>query len=511
MDYNHLRNLNAIRLFLQVATLADISSADGKTILNNVLYGQPLADRKSLLNWPRQPSITATQTLLWRKALLATFTTDIRFKQQCNGIGPLLRQPLGAWIDQPNQEWCHYYDSAQQVLLIPSVDGTARSHPRLVSRSSRTLVDFASNFESVHFDPLNPHLIPSDVIASNDVTIKGSFHTKEAPRSSPSTSPYDQTEYQKSLPAHRRRLLSWCRLRSDMRPDQVIKIIREAVEGNVPIEFGSDGGLNVLGGTFGYVMGMTEVLLWDGAGPVDGDMSTASSTRSELFGYASTLEFLLLLKNVYKIPVVTAKVITWMDSLGALSRLAELSSSKQPTRQYPDNADVLSHIAWLWESLPEFIHIRKWVKAHQDSDRLFKELPWNARLNVMADSLATAYYDQINPRQRPLKNPLFFPSCRVSLLVNGQRITAKYDDAIRFHINGTSHRQYLQKTKPAWHDDSVWNSIDFEALGLAFTSLTATTRTNISKLLHGWMNTGVQRAKFDKHSSSSCPRCGQAP
>ena len=69
----------------------------------------------------------------------------------------------------------------------------------------------------------------------------------------------------------------------------------------------------------------------------------------------------------------------------------------------------------------------------------------------------------------------------------------------------------ISKRQNQWHDDSVWNSIDFEALGLAFTSLTSTTRTNISKLLHGWMNTGVQRAKFDKYSSSSCPRCGQAP
>ena len=293
-----------------------------------------------------------------------------------------------------------------------------------------------------------------------------------------------------------------------MRPAQVVKILKEAVAGNVPIEFGSDGGLKEKGGTFGFVMGMTEVPLWDGAGPVDGDPSSASSTRSELFGYAATLELLLLLKKVYHFSVTKATVVTWIDSTGALSRIEEFTRPTPNHCQYPDDADILSHIKWLRAELQEFVHRCQWVKAHQDTDTPYKDLPWPARLNVMADSLATAFYNNMDQRTQPSRNPQFFPSSRVSLLVNGQRITANPAAAIRFHINGTRHRQFLQQTRTGWNKDSVWNSIDFESFGGAYKTISPTLRPKISKLVHGWLNTGTQRVKINKQSSSSCPRCG---
>ncbi len=200
-------------------------------------------------------------------------------------------------------------------------------------------------------------------------------------------------------------------------------------------------------------MGMTEVPLWDGTGPVDGDLSTASLTRSGLSGYAGTLELLLLLLKVHQLLVAGGNVITWMDSSGALDRLSDLSSPHQSSCQYPDDADVLSHIAWLWRSLPDFNHVQQWVKAHQDADRPFAALNWSARLNVMADLLATAYYEKTDSCNWQSTNPLFFPSCRVSLLVKGQQVTSNYKNAIRFHIKGTAHHCYLQhlvgqKTQP---------------------------------------------------------------
>ena len=106
-----------------------------------------------------------------------------------------------------------------------------------------------------------------------------------------------------------------------MTPLQVVEIIKNAIMDNIPLELGTDGGLNDHGGTFGYVLGLTEIPLWDGAGLVDGDLSTASSTRLELFGYAGSLELLLLLQTLYKIFNTSATVITWLDSSGAMSRL----------------------------------------------------------------------------------------------------------------------------------------------------------------------------------------------
>ena len=127
----------------------------------------------------------------------------------------------------------------------------------------------------------------------------------------------------------------------------------------------------------------------------------------------------------------------------------------------------------------------------------------------MADSLATAFYNTMTRTNKTVGNSHFYPSSWVSLLVNGQRTTANLAAAIRFHISGTTHHRFLQQKTKGWQSDSVWCSIDFEAFGGAYKTLSTSARTNICKLVHGWMNTGEQRAKLNPSASSCCPRCGE--
>jgi hypothetical protein len=47
---NQLRYLNHCRLFLQVITLSDITSADGQQILSNAMQGFPILERTSTLH-----------------------------------------------------------------------------------------------------------------------------------------------------------------------------------------------------------------------------------------------------------------------------------------------------------------------------------------------------------------------------------------------------------------------------------------------------------------------------
>ena len=142
-----------------------------------------------------------------------------------------------------------------------------------------------------------------------------------------------------------------------------------------------------------------------------------------------------------------------------MSRLDTWSQSSSFSCQYPDDADILMHIQWLWKEIPGITHVRRWVKAHQDSDTPYADLPWNARLNVMADSLATAYYNTMTRQNKTVSNSHFYPSSRVSLLVDGQRTTANLAAAIRFHISGTTHRRFLQQTEKGWQSDLVWRSL----------------------------------------------------
>ena len=157
----------------------------------------------------------------------------------------------------------------------------------------------------------------------------------------------------------------------------------------------------------------------------------------------------------------------WLDSSGAGCQLKKLLAQTRPKRSYPHDADLISHIRWLWDCFPKVRHEIKWVKSHQDNSTPFDSVPRHAQLNVMADQLATAYVKLPNPRFKLCNNSLFFPSSQVSLLVNGQKVTTHFQDAIRFHINGTSLQKHLQTSRGHWINN-VCNTIDFQGLGLAY-------------------------------------------
>jgi hypothetical protein len=66
-----MRALNAVRLHLQVATLSDVCTADGRRFDNEAFNAIPSTTRTStLLHWIRhQPTVTDYQQTLWQQAL----------------------------------------------------------------------------------------------------------------------------------------------------------------------------------------------------------------------------------------------------------------------------------------------------------------------------------------------------------------------------------------------------------------------------------------------------------
>jgi hypothetical protein len=69
----HLQNINACRLYLQVQTLSDITSGDGLTILPTVFTDKPALPSYSTYAWPRQSNPSKTCWSHWRTAIRKTF------------------------------------------------------------------------------------------------------------------------------------------------------------------------------------------------------------------------------------------------------------------------------------------------------------------------------------------------------------------------------------------------------------------------------------------------------
>jgi hypothetical protein len=88
-----LETLNRCRIYLQVISLSDITSADGSIIVPAILQGLRLTDRKSTLLWPTQQHPKQSDWILW--------STALDHLQHNN----LLTKPLTNWISPSHQSW----------------------------------------------------------------------------------------------------------------------------------------------------------------------------------------------------------------------------------------------------------------------------------------------------------------------------------------------------------------------------------------------------------------------
>jgi hypothetical protein len=93
-----LQRLNACRMWLQVARVSDIASADGKFLRNECLVGSTSSPFQSRSDWPRQGQPPKQWWFLWKK--------KIKLVLSCNGVSSKLRCPLGKWNAAMNMdEW----------------------------------------------------------------------------------------------------------------------------------------------------------------------------------------------------------------------------------------------------------------------------------------------------------------------------------------------------------------------------------------------------------------------
>jgi hypothetical protein len=249
----------------------------------------------------------------------------------------------------------------------------------------------------------------------------------------------DMSTYVSALPKFRQRLLGRCRPSSGLPFPEALQRFTDAIQAGSVFSIATDGSLSNGYGTFGVILATEEEEFWESGGPVDGDPTTANSKRTELAGYAASLELLTMLlyfsqQSNTECPGMKLRTETWIDNVATQRHVVNLKQQSKPRRKYPHDADILAHIQWLWQELTSVDHNIYWVKGHQDNTQQYHNLPRNAQLNIVADALASQYAEETHRVQLPpSKNPAVF----VTLLVNGQRVTAYLKESMRFHINGT--------------------------------------------------------------------------
>jgi hypothetical protein len=195
-----------------------------------------------------------------------------------------------------------------------------------------------------------------------------------------------------------------------------------------------------------------------GSGPVDGPVDQASSTRSELHGFAAPLEYIHHLARYYSMQLKGE--FEWeCDSQCALNRIGVLLTFTQRRRQ-PYNADIISNLTHRLGQNRTMTIKSTWVQAHQDEKKLPGQILSDAALrNIEVDSIAEDYL--LDPRQpQTSDNAAHVGGAQaISICIQGTRVTGRYEDAIRESIEGSYLRQYLS-AKHDW-SDSMWSCIDW--------------------------------------------------
>jgi hypothetical protein len=116
--------------------------------------------------------------------------------------------------------------------------------------------------------------------------------------------------------------------------------------------------------------------------------------------------------------------------------ITSLADSSTYLTSYPNATlvpdwDLLEEIHQQYCLIPHITHRYQWVRGHQDSNTPGNpgSLPIEARLNILADSLATEYHTMVDSQPRP-QTPLM-SSTKCILQVSGHSIHAHYPASLR--------------------------------------------------------------------------------
>lgn len=197
---------------------------------------------------------------------------------------------------------------------------------------------------------------------------------------------------QPSLSAYLQSLSTWYqRLLSHYEQDATDLDIWRAFRSRRRITIATDGSLLPSAGTFGWKITTSQhTVLFHGSGPIDGPIEIGSSTRSELGGFTGPILLVTILARYWGL-CHRCKFRWLVDSRVAINRVSFVTrKDHRPTRQ-PDNNDYLAVIQELHAELRRPIRA-VWIKSHQDDSKDYGKLSADAKLNVDADALATAFH-----------------------------------------------------------------------------------------------------------------------
>lgn len=487
--------LNYCREFLQVTTIAELTTADGETLDRAMLLGTPdINSNTTRYHHFNQASPSKKVWNLWFKANMIW----------SNGI--TLRQSLGPWLipqSQQRQQARAYFDHKNRVLYMHE-DGEL-----YCKHAVGDTVIFEPETELVS---LPSHVLPTRTYSDNGREWDHPENVATLYREPKGPAPGTFIEFLAALPFWEASLFHSLQLEKDP-----FSMIEDLVK--FPFACTSDGSVRFKAeGSFGWALSLANnTNLAHCSGPVFGSKPT--SYRAEGYGLLSMIRFIIRLSeycsnlkplnksrmasdNSSLVDTVTSRQLpsALVDSLDPDSADRSLHYMAQAQTSLVSDWDILNEIR---VSLPELPMTPKilWVKGHQDDNRDYEDLPLLARLNVDADRFAGEFQDQFGA-SRPTVPRLEHNGAQ--LQIDGETITYKEKAAIRYAETAKPLREHI-KARNGWEDKDM-QTIDWDAHGSAIRRGN-TNRVHLVKLVHDLLPTNSNVYRFVDDRTNNCPTC----
>ena len=218
-------------MYLQVARLSEITSADGRTLRDDILKGRESLIFESSTLWPRQGRPPKVWWNLWKNKLKLVFSVD--------GVAPTLRDKLGYWnAHMRPSEWTTLASTrlCNTEVYIREHDGTYRVYR---GRSSTTHKSCVSLSEHEIVDLIPEGAVPASLgNRRKDGTCRVYFRGFALSLEIVDSDPKSFAEYVARQHSHIRKLLE----HSDLSDDTATAVSR-AISTNSNFYCGTDGGL----------------------------------------------------------------------------------------------------------------------------------------------------------------------------------------------------------------------------------------------------------------------------
>ena len=485
--------LNQCRTYLQVVTLADITSADGRRLIPGVKEGKAPPQRAHNYKWPRQPDkLSKTHWDTWSKALTTCFLNPYSRHDDLN-------HPLTHWTMKDVSQWTWHYHQATHTLY--EREGSEWNTYKPMHRSHRPGSTYSQREAT---QTLPPQCRPASVTfhqGSEFMVQLQSFSTHR--KSTRQTQEDDDQE----TPHHFSHWLPSSDSNEGWATEDVTQRNSKADNGlNVATAIEEGRGRAVCDGSYKEGEHGTASFTLHGDDPrkqilglnrTPGRPQEQSPCRSELGGIVGTLSTALAVCKAHG--VTKGSLELGVDCEAAIKAI----TAEHPPKAKAEHFDMIWECRHLLKLLPIEVTFR-WIESHQDKKKTMNKMDWWGRQNVFMDARAKKYRRKQAKSPRP---PHKLQHERIAIYWRGSKLAKFNKQEVHKMVMEKDAREYWEEKDNMTR--SKFNKTNWVAQEKALKEQPRGMRRWWCKHCTRWCGVGRQMKRRQEWDHDRCPLCGK--